>query len=325
MKKSRAVNIFLSPTTLISVIAGAILIIVAMVVAFKGCSDNKDTAGTTSFPSLPDTASSVSSVQSDVNDTSSGAQSIASSSSSLPSTSSVTSSNTVTSKEPEYNSNGKRKASYPENDGDKVCYLTFDDGPSTKVTTRVLATLEQYNAKATFFVVGEGNLNLLNDIKAGGHSIGLHTDTHDWSIYKSQDAYFKDLEALSDKVYDKVGVRSKIIRFPGGSSNTVSIKRCAGIMSDLVEAVEDKGYVYFDWNVDSNDASENKAAKEKIVNNVLKYAKGKDKICVLMHDLGVKTTTADALPEIIEGLKEMGYRFEALDENSPVFHQAVNN
>ena len=91
------------------------------------------------------------------------------------------------------------------------------------------------------------------------------------------------------------------------------------------ESVEDKGYVYFDWNVDSTDASDKKVSKEQIVNNVLKYANGKDKICVLMHDLTGKTTTADALPEILAGLKEMGYRFEGLNENSPIFHQAVAN
>lgn len=321
MRKSKLKKYILSPKTLISIIAGSALIIVALVVAAFGMSGSNGAENTASLPSLPSMPSSQP-VDSSEPDTSSDISSIVSSEAE---TSSVTSSKEVSSVDTSYNSNGKRKASYPPNDGDKVCYLTFDDGPSTKVTTRVLETLDEYNAKATFFVVGYGNLSLLDDIKDGGHAIGLHSDTHDWSIYKSEAAYFADLQALSDKVYEKVGVRSKIIRFPGGSSNTASKSRCAGIMSTLVESVEDKGYVYFDWNVDSTDASENKVSKEQIVRNVLKYAEGKDKICVLMHDLGVKTTTADALPEIIEGLKAMGYRFESLDENSPVFHQAVSN
>lgn len=227
-----------------------------------------------------------------------------------------------------------KTANYPENDGDKVCYLTFDDGPSSKVTASILKTLEEYNVKATFFVVGTGAMSMLDDIQAGGHAIGLHTNTHDYSIYKSTETYFADLNAISDKVFEKTGIRSKIIRFPGGSSNTVSRKYCEGIMSVLVEEVEKQGYAYFDWNVDSNDANINKmevidgkkrTPKDTIVKSVLNNAKGKDKICVLMHDLNVKTTTAEALPEIIEGLRAMGYRFEALTTSSPVFHAKVNN
>ena len=194
--------------------------------------------------------------------------------------------------------------------------------------------MEEYNVKATFFVVGTGAMSMLDDIQAGGHAIGLHTNTHDYDLYTSTKTYFADLNAISDKVFEKTGIRSKIIRFPGGSSNTVSRKYCKGIMSVLVEEVEKQGYAYFDWNVDSNDANINKmevidgkkrTPKDTIVKSVLNNAKGKDKICVLMHDLNVKTTTAEALPEIIEGLRAMGYRFEALTTSSPVFHAKVNN
>lgn len=323
MKRRKNANAFMNPKVLISIIAGSALIIVAMIVAMFGMNGNNDISGTSSFPSMPDTT--LVSSEDSSSDTSSVVSSEESSSEDI---SSVTSSRVAVSQEQEYSESGKRKASYPPNDGDKVCYLTFDDGPSnvkSQVTARILKTLEEYDAKATFFVVGYGTLDYLDDIKAGGHSIGLHSDTHDWSIYKSEEAYFKDLNAISDKVYNKIGERPKIIRFPGGSSNTISRNRCKGIMSKLVESVEDKGYVYFDWNVDSTDASDKKVSKEQIVNNVLKYAKGKDKICVLMHDLTGKTTTADALPEILSGLKEMGYRFEGLNENSPIFHQAVAN
>ena len=242
-------------------------------------------------------------------------------------------SSTASSNSSSSTSSDKRPANYPSNDGDKVCYLTFDDGPSTAVTTRILETLDKYNVKATFFVAN-GSKSMLTKINDGGHAIGLHTDTHDYDIYKSKEAYFKDLNAISDKVYAAVGIRSKIIRFPGGSSNTVSKSRCKGIMSVLVEEVERQGYAYFDWNVDSNDANASKmqvidgkkrTPKATIVSSVLNSAKGKDKICVLMHDIAVKTTTADALPEIIEGLRDMGYRFEALTTSSPVFHMKVNN
>ncbi len=224
----------------------------------------------------------------------------------------------------------KRPAQYPENSGDLVCYLTFDDGPSATVTPKILATLKQYNAKATFFVVGYGKLDLLEEIHNDGHAIGLHSDTHKWNIYKSSDAYFKDLQSISDKVYNKIGIRPDIIRFPGGSSNTVSRNHCKGIMSKLVVQVEEKGYKYFDWNVDSSDADGNNIAKDKIVKSVIngckdKNGKPKAKVCVLMHDLTGKNTTAEALPEIMSELYKMGYRFEALTKDSPVFHQGVAN
>lgn len=304
----------------------AVIAITALAINGWGKKDPVTESSSIDTVSLPSTSSESesSSVPTSSEETPSSSEAESSSSQVSSTTSSNNSSST---------SSDKRPANYPANDGDKVCYLTFDDGPSTAVTTRILETLDKYNAKATFFVAN-GSKSMLTKIKDGGHAIGLHTDTHDYDIYKSKEAYFKDLNAISDKVYAAVGIRSKIIRFPGGSSNTVSKSRCKGIMSVLVEEVERQGYAYFDWNVDSNDANSSKmevidgkkrTPKATIVNSVLNSAKGKDKICVLMHDIAVKTTTADALPEIIEGLRDMGYRFEALTTSSPVFHMKVNN
>lgn len=307
-------NSKLSSAFIACLAVGLIAALAITVVAINGLKPENDNSDTLAVSDNQSDNSASSIVSTDSTQSSSEAQT---SSETQTSSSSVTSSSNT--------SSGQRPAQYPKNDGEKVCYLTFDDGPSSKVTTRILSTLDQYNVKATFFVVGTGKLSLLKDIHAAGHAIGLHTNTHEWDIYKSTEAYFADLQAISDKVYAEIGIRTKIMRFPGGSSNTVSIKRCAGIMSKLVEMVEEKGYVYFDWNVDSTDASKNNIPKDTIVNNVLKYAKNKDKICVLMHDTNAKSTTADALPEIIEGLKEMGFEFKTLDQNSPIFHQKVNN
>ncbi len=318
-------------STFVAVIAVGLVAVVAIsAIAINGWG-KKDPVPSSSAIDTADN-SSVDVTSSEPQESSAPSSSVEAPSSSAESTSSKVNSSTTSSKN-NTSTNGKRPASYPANDGDKVCYLTFDDGPSSAVTTKILATLEKYDVKATFFVAN-GSKSLLTQIKDGGHAIGLHTNTHDYDIYKSKEAYFADLNAISDRVYAAVGIRSKIIRFPGGSSNTVSKSRCEGIMSVLVEEVEKQGYAYFDWNVDSNDANSSKmetidgkkrTPKDTIVNSVLNSAKGKDKICVLMHDIAVKTTTAEALPEIIEGLKEMGYRFEALNENSPVFHMKVNN
>ena len=207
----------------------------------------------------------------------------------------------------------------------KICYLTFDDGPSDR-TPEILDVLERYEVSATFFVVGSAKLQYLPRIVVKGHAIGLHANNHDYSkIYKSTDAYFNDLNLLSDKIYEKIGVHPKIMRFPGGSSNKVSQKHNKGIMTRLTSQVMIKGYAYFDWNVDSTDASGKDIPKEKLVENVLNAAAKKNSICVLMHDTSSKHTTVEALPKIIVGLKKMGYTFKSLDEICYGYHHTVKN
>lgn len=207
----------------------------------------------------------------------------------------------------------------------KVCYLTFDDGPSDR-TVEILDILERYEVKATFFVVGSSKLQYLPRIAEKGHAIGLHANNHDYSkIYKSTTAYFNDLNLLSDKVYDKIGIHPKIMRFPGGGSNKVSEKYSKGIMTRLTSQVQIKGYAYFDWNVDSADALNKDVPAKTIVNNVLSAAEKKNSICVLMHDISTKHTTVEALPEIIVGLQKMGYSFKTLNEKCYGYHHTVKN
>ena len=206
-----------------------------------------------------------------------------------------------------------------------ICYLTFDDGPSNN-TLKILDILDAYNIKATFFVVGTAKTQYLPQIANRGHAIGLHTKTHKYEmVYKDINSYLEDIKGISDIVYSKTGIRSNIIRFPGGSSNKISSNYCKGIMTDLSKRMPELGYSYFDWNVVSGDADAAVVPANTIVANVLNRAKGKKSICVLMHDNGGKTTTVEALPQIIEGLKKMGYRFEKLTAESFGFHQNVIN
>ena len=216
------------------------------------------------------------------------------------------------------------QSAYPSKE--KICYLTFDDGPSDN-TLKILDILDKYEAKATFFVIGNtGKLDYIKQIHKKGHTIGLHSDTHRYDlIYKSTDAYFKDLNKLSKKIEDLIGIKTKIMRFPGGGSNGVSKKYCRGIMSRLTVQVMAKGYAYFDWNISSGDADAHNVPAPKITATVLSQAVGKESICVLMHDTDAKSTTVEALPFIIEGLSAMGYRFEALSESSNGYWHAVNN
>ncbi len=200
----------------------------------------------------------------------------------------------------------------------KVAYLTFDDGPSCN-TMKILDILDKYDVKATFFVVGKtGRDKEYKAIVDRGHTIALHTYSHNYSkVYASESAFFKEIDKISDKVYNVTGVRSKIIRFPGGSSNTVYKKYCSGLMKKLKKSVPAKGYYYHDWNVSSGDANGNNIAKTKIINNVKGGCKGKNTVNILMHDTGSgKNTTVQALPAIIEYLLAQGYDIQPITESS---------
>jgi peptidoglycan/xylan/chitin deacetylase (PgdA/CDA1 family) len=205
----------------------------------------------------------------------------------------------------------------------KVIYLTFDDGP-TDYTLELLKVLEKYNVKATFFVTGSAKLDYLPMIAAGGHSIGLHSVTHKYNeIYASDDAFFSDLYKMQSLVEAKIGYKTWLMRFPGGSSNGVSKKYCTGIMTRLTKAVVDQGFHYFDWNVDSDDAGKAKTADEVFRNVTNGCAKNKSYSIVLQHDL--KSFSVKAVEDIIIWGLANGFTFEKLTESSPGSHHPVNN
>ena len=126
--------------------------------------------------------------------------------------------------------------------------------------------------KATFFVKNGGKYNhYMQDIVAQGHTIALHTYTHSYSgIYASDEAYLNDLQQISDLVYSETGVRTKIMRFPGGSSNTVSKKYNQGVMTRMTQKVTEMGYLYYDWNLSSGDAAGGTVPASTIITNCRK-------------------------------------------------------
>lgn len=207
---------------------------------------------------------------------------------------------------------------------EKIAYLTFDDGPSIN-TEKLLDVLDRYDVKATFFVIYHKNMEKkYKAIVDRGHTIALHSYTHSYSkIYRTEKGYYSDLNKIHDYVEKVTGVDSKIIRFPGGSSNTVSRKYNKNIMKTLKKSVTEKGYVYHDWNVDSTDASGINRDPDLLVEKVKAgLKKNKPVIDILMHDTGKsKTTTVEALPRIIEAVQAQGYKIEPLSMDSePIQH-----
>lgn len=185
--------------------------------------------------------------------------------------------------------------------GIRKVYLTFDDGPSSN-TDRILDILDEYGVKATFFVVGkEGYTEEYQRIVEEGHTLGMHSYSHKYrEIYESLDAYRTDLEKLHSFLYEVTGEDCNIVRFPGGSSNTISKVD----MKELIGYLAQEGITYFDWNVSSGDASSNYISASKIAENVLNNVWKYDSVVILMHDSAAKDTTVEALPMIIEKILE---------------------
>lgn len=206
----------------------------------------------------------------------------------------------------------------------KIVYLTFDDGPSEN-TGKILDILKKYQLKATFFVTGLNpgyNYNITRAHKEG-HTVALHTYTHDYSIYQSEATFYDDLNKISKLVESLTGEKSHFVRFPGGSSNTVSRQYNIGIMTKLVESLKAKGYKYYDWNCSSTDAAGGVVPANQIIQSA---TSGKaNKINILFHDSASKTTTVEALPKIIEYYQSKGYIFKAISDESFEPHHGVNN
>lgn len=204
----------------------------------------------------------------------------------------------------------------------KVAYLTFDDGPSPN-TEKILKTLKRHNVKATFFVDGnadgvEGLEEEYKRIVDEGHTIAMHSYSHQYaSLYRSEESFEDDLDKIHSLIYNKTGVDATIYRFPGGSGNHVSQVD----MGVFAEALHARGYEYWDWNVYPGSASGKSIPAREIVAGVMDQAERVDTLIILLHDTAEKDTTAEALPEIIEGLLERDIILLPMDMNTPLIQQ----
>lgn len=196
-----------------------------------------------------------------------------------------------------------------------VVYLTFDDGPTSN-TDRLLAILSEYDAKATFFVNGhtdETARERMRRIVAEGHTLGMHSFTHEYSIiYSSVEAYLEDMYQLFNLIVEATGQAPTAFRFPGGSINGYN----SGFYQELLAEMLRRGFVPYDWNLSAQDATSTPLSTDTIVDNVFSGASGKSRAFVLMHDGASRGTTVQALPEILEGFRQMGYRFDAIQPDT---------
>lgn len=190
----------------------------------------------------------------------------------------------------------------------KVAYLTFDDGPSIN-TTKILDILNANGIKATFFLIGqnaERNPNLVKLEIQNGEAIGNHTYSHNIRYNESPDLFVADVNRCDSVLKSIAGDKytHKLLRFPGGSFG----KRLAPFR----EAIKNNGYTFVDWNDETGDADHPLVSVNNLINNIKRYTGDQKTIIVLMHDAPAKTTTVQALPQVIQYLKSLGYSFDKI-------------
>ncbi len=188
----------------------------------------------------------------------------------------------------------------------KTVYLTFDDGPSNKVTPKILDVLKKENVKATFFIIGnqaETRKNIIKREFDEGHTVAVHSYTHRYGeIYASPKSLLEDIDKCNELIKSVTGEYSKIYRFPGGSF---------GLSQKLVSAVTEHGMRYVDWNASTRDAEIYGATPAQLVKSAISTSACSDNVVLLAHDSTSKSSTAEALKDIIAHFKNEGYVFEA--------------
>lgn len=199
-----------------------------------------------------------------------------------------------------------------KNSTKKIAYLTIDDGPSIN-TRKILNILKENNINATFFLIGqnaERYPELVKEEVAEGNSVANHTYTHPLNYRRyTPEEFMGEIERCDKVLKSIVGDKyiPKFMRFPGGIfENTASLKRT---MEPYKQAVENDGYRFINWNVLTGDADRYLEPVNYLIDNVKRQSYGKNVIVILMHDAAAKTTTVQALPEIIQYLRSQGYTF----------------
>ncbi|MDS0528580.1 polysaccharide deacetylase [Clostridium sp. SHJSY1] len=218
----------------------------------------------------------------------------------------------------------KGELKYPiHTDGKKVVYLTFDDGPSTTNTPKVLDILKENEIKATFMIMGKNaehsnqSKEILRRTAKEGHAIGNHTYSHDYKyLYPNRtidkNNFMADVEKCNQALKNILGkdFSTRVIRFPGGYWSWKG-------RENIRTSMDEKGYAIIDWNTLSGDAEGSKPKNanelvEELKTNLEKLGKNADSVIVLMHDTYGKEETVKSLQSIIDVFKEKGFEFRTI-------------
>ena len=205
------------------------------------------------------------------------------------------------------------------NNGEKVVFLTFDDGTSKTNTPKVLDILKQEGVKATFFLTGQ-NIEYGGDeakelVKREfneGHAIANHSYSHDVKkLYPGRtldmEAFKEDFEKNDKLLKDILGkyFSTRVIRCPGGYMSWKG-------MEELDNYLEENNMVSIDWTSINADAEGRKKSSTELIDYAIKTSRGKEMVVLLMHDTYGKEETVKALPNIIKYFKDNGYEFRTL-------------
>lgn len=194
----------------------------------------------------------------------------------------------------------------------KIIYLTFDDGPSYKVTNKILDILKENKVQATFFLIGDqikAKEDVVKRIYEQGNSIGLHTYTHNFKkIYCNEDKFIQEMIICRSKINETIGISPNIIRFPGGSYKHLS--------KSYLKKLHDNKFKVYDWNLDNFDGLNPKISPYKLYTKAIERNEEMQPVILLLHCTDLNKNTCEALPKIIEYYKSNGYEFKTITEET---------
>lgn len=201
----------------------------------------------------------------------------------------------------------------------KKVYLTFDDGPSRN-TEKILDILKEYDAVATFFVIGnsvtEDYAGVLERMVSEGHAVGLHCSCHSYnSIYKDTSSCVDSILDEREYLLSEFGIESTLCRLPGGSANIYIQNK-----QTVLDTLHAEGIKIYDWNVSAED-SVGVPTSDSIMKNIFPAVYDKEEPIILLHDGVINNLTAQILPQILEELTGYGYEFGTLEEREEFFYK----
>lgn len=209
--------------------------------------------------------------------------------------------------------------SFKKDSEEKELYLTFDDGPTTILTPKVLDILKENKVKATFFVVGkliDERKDILKRIHSEGHGIGLHTFSHNFGkVYSSNKNFIDEMCETSDKIYDCLKIRPSAIRFPGGSYKRLN--------KELLKELHKNKFKVYDWNIGIDDGVNTNISPETLYRKAMTNKFHFHTIFLLMHCNENNINTCSALPRIIKYYKDKGYKFKIITNKTPEYYYRI--